>query len=360
MIALVGATTLAIDVGMLMTARTQAQSAADAGALAGAVALAKDDFNYSLVNGPAVQGAMSVVTAADGVMGAAVAIAPADGTFPSALAARRSRRVLVTRSAARSLAVHVHCGRLRRRQRDGGHDGGRRRRALLANAATCAAPFAIPDRWQESQHAAPDPNDSFKLTATQQRRRTVGHQSIPQSTWASTRSDKGIRPDHSRPAPATNIEPSFYYGLALPLDTGASDYEWNIRICNTMVLRFGQMLTAEPGNMVGPTLQGVEELIAKKEIRMPTGTPRRPRCEQHEPEPARQAGAGLRSEVHEDGKKSGRNADLKAANFIGVFIEGIQSGDVIVPRITPITGITTAIAAGRRRARFRARFDSFE
>jgi hypothetical protein len=37
-------TTLAIDVGMFMTARTQAQTSADAGALAGATALAFNSF----------------------------------------------------------------------------------------------------------------------------------------------------------------------------------------------------------------------------------------------------------------------------------------------------------------------------
>ena len=43
--AFMAATTLAIDIGMLMTARTQAQTSADAGALAGALALAFDDYD---------------------------------------------------------------------------------------------------------------------------------------------------------------------------------------------------------------------------------------------------------------------------------------------------------------------------
>jgi hypothetical protein len=38
------------------------------------------------------------------------------------------------------------------------------------------------------------------------------------------------------------------------------------------------------------------------------------------------------------GKKNGRNADLKAANFIGVFVEGLQGNDVRA-RIVPIPGI---------------------
>ena len=48
MIAFLSATMLAVDVGMLMVARTESQSAADAGALAGAVALAYDDSETAL------------------------------------------------------------------------------------------------------------------------------------------------------------------------------------------------------------------------------------------------------------------------------------------------------------------------
>ena len=42
--AFLAATTLAIDVGMFMTARSQAQTAADSAALSGAIALAFDDY----------------------------------------------------------------------------------------------------------------------------------------------------------------------------------------------------------------------------------------------------------------------------------------------------------------------------
>jgi Flp pilus assembly protein TadG len=53
-LALVGASMLAIDVGMLMSARSQAQNSADAGALAGAIALAYDDYDNRTATGPAV------------------------------------------------------------------------------------------------------------------------------------------------------------------------------------------------------------------------------------------------------------------------------------------------------------------
>src|SRR5207302_10876098 len=53
--AFLSATTLAIDVGMFMTARSQAQNAADAGALAGATALVFNSYTDHSAGGPVVQ-----------------------------------------------------------------------------------------------------------------------------------------------------------------------------------------------------------------------------------------------------------------------------------------------------------------
>ena len=79
--AFLAATTLAIDVGMFMTARSQAQNSADAGALAGAVALVFDDYTDRTPTGPAVQSAIEAATA-NRVMSEAVSVTPADVTFP--------------------------------------------------------------------------------------------------------------------------------------------------------------------------------------------------------------------------------------------------------------------------------------
>ena len=63
LMALLSASMLAIDVGMLMTARNQAQNAADAGALAGAAALFYDDFDDRTPEGPAVTSAIAAAQA---------------------------------------------------------------------------------------------------------------------------------------------------------------------------------------------------------------------------------------------------------------------------------------------------------
>src|ERR1044072_6431872 len=52
--AFLSASMLAIDVGMLMTARNQAQNSADAGAIAGATALVFNDYDDRTAAGPAV------------------------------------------------------------------------------------------------------------------------------------------------------------------------------------------------------------------------------------------------------------------------------------------------------------------
>src|SRR5436189_6421541 len=78
--AFLGASMLAIDVGMLMTARNQAQNSADAGALAGATALAFDDYNDRSASGPAVTSAITTGKA-NQVMRAVVSLTTADVQF---------------------------------------------------------------------------------------------------------------------------------------------------------------------------------------------------------------------------------------------------------------------------------------
>src|SRR5262245_57314495 len=74
------ASMLAIDVGMLMTARSQAQNSADASALAGATALAFDSWTDRTPTGPAVTSAIAGAQA-NAVMGGTVAIGASNVEF---------------------------------------------------------------------------------------------------------------------------------------------------------------------------------------------------------------------------------------------------------------------------------------
>jgi hypothetical protein len=61
----------------------------------------------------------------------------------------------------------------------------------------------------------------------------------------------------------SKIAPSFYQAWAINDETGAADYRWNIANCSVDVMGFGETFTPEPGNMVGPTRQGRDDLIAR-------------------------------------------------------------------------------------------------
>ena len=75
LMAFLTATTLAMDVGMFMVSRSQSQNAADAGALAGATALAFDSFTNRSDTGPAKTSAVSTALT-NSVIRASVAVAP--------------------------------------------------------------------------------------------------------------------------------------------------------------------------------------------------------------------------------------------------------------------------------------------
>src|SRR4051794_41848211 len=79
--AMLSATTLAIDIGMFMNSRSQAQNAADAGALAGAVALVYNNYTDRSASGPAAERAVNTppatkISGEPGSIGAAVLALP--------------------------------------------------------------------------------------------------------------------------------------------------------------------------------------------------------------------------------------------------------------------------------------------
>src|SRR5262245_53531624 len=149
------ATMLAIDGGMLMTARSQAQNSADAGALAGATAMVFNDFNDRTATGPIVTSALNAAKA-NQVIGQAPSVLPADVTFPIDPLTGQSDLVEVTvyRTTDRSNPVAtliaqlfgVPTANIRARARAG---------AFPAGAEQCVLPFTIPDKWIENQCGTP-------------------------------------------------------------------------------------------------------------------------------------------------------------------------------------------------------------
>ena len=346
--AFLSASMLAIDVGMLMTARSQSQNSADAGALAGATALVYDSFTDHSASGPAVTSALAAAHAND-VMGAQVSATPADVEFlQSPTTGQESRvRVTVWRSAQRgnpvSTLIAQYFG-----MPTASVGAVATAEAFPSNGMDCVKPFTIPDKWIEKQTPAWDPTDTYD--AYDNKGRPLANPDIyipamnpdgspnPDYTGYNTYRDAGLQLV-IRAGTGNNITPTFYFSLAMTNDTGGDDYRWNIGNCNTTVYKPGDLLTQEPGNMEGPTVQGIQELIDRDpgaQWDTSTNTVVNSAFGSHSP---RVFPIPLYDPVYYDiGKRNGRNADLKTANWIGFFADHVV-GNNIYGRITPITGI---------------------
>jgi hypothetical protein len=213
--------------------------------------------------------------------------------------------------------------------------------ASPADAMTCVLPFTIPDRWTERQTPAFDPSDTFDAFSAKNVPLAnpdiyIGPADPATYTGYNAERDKGmqvtLKADNN-----SKLNPSFYYPYAVPGSTGASDYRWNIGHCNTNVMEFGQTYDSEPGNMVGPTKQGMEDLIALDPNAYWDPVNKKVVSTMH-PSPRVRAVPLFDPYYYDDGKLNGRNASLKFVNYIGFFIERMQ-GNEVVGRITPIGGL---------------------
>ena len=346
MMAFLSASMLAIDVGMLMTARNQAQNSADAGALAGATALLYDNYTDRSPTGPAVTSAINAATG-NKVMSGNVSVLPADVTFPLDPSGDPSRvKVTVRRTASRGNPVSTLIAKYFGVT---SADIGATATAEVsqANALTCVKPFTIPDKWLEKQSPPWDGSDTYD--AFDNKGRPLANPDIyipankPGYTGYNQESERGQKLV-LRAATGTNITVSFYFSLAMgkPVITGGAEYDWNIANCNKTIYYWGDPLTQEPGAMNGPTISGSELLIAKdpgaywdtatnkvKGSKFGAQSPRVFPIPLYDPI------------VYDSGKRNGRTADLVTANWIGFFLEYIE-GNGIWGRIIPITGIRDA------------------
>jgi hypothetical protein len=215
--------------------------------------------------------------------------------------------------------------------------------ASPANAMTCVMPFTIPDRWIEKQTPPFDPNDSFDMYASKNKPLAtpdiyIGPQDKVNYTGYNAERDKGtlvnLKADNG-----SKIAPSFYYPYAIPGSTGASDYRWNIGNCNTTIMTFGQTFDPEPGNMVGPTSQGMSDRIALDPNAYWDTATNKVVSSMH-PSPRVVAVPLFDPGYYADGKLNGRNASLKFTNYMGFFLEPM-AGNEVYGRITPIGGLRT-------------------
>jgi Flp pilus assembly protein TadG len=342
MMAFISASMLAIDVGMLMTARSQAQNAADAGALAGATALVYDNWTDRTPSGPAVTSALAASTS-NKVMSKDVSVKPADVEFLNDPAGEPNRvKVTVYRTAARGNPLPTMIAKYFG-MATADIAATATAEASAANAMTCVKPFTIPDKWQEKQTPPWDGTDTYDAFNNKGVPLANPDIYIPADqagyTGYNQESERGQRLE-IRAATGNNITVSFYFSLALgkPVITGGAEYDWNIANCNTTSYYWGDLLTTEPGAMAGPTISGADLLIAKDPGAYWDNSTNTVRGSAYGHSP-RTFPIPLYDPIYYDqGKRNGRTADLKTANWIGFFLEYTQ-GNGLWGRIVPITGI---------------------
>ena len=345
---------LAIDVGMLMTARSQAQNSADAGALAGATALVFDNWDDRTPSGPAVQNALTASTA-NQVIAKNVSVTAPDVTFPTDPAGINDRvHVIVYRTAARgnpvSTLIAQYFG-----VKTADISASATAEASSANAETCVLPFTIPDKWTEHSDGKGvsdgpwSPASMFDVYYTKGSNQNGGV-ALPSPdvyvapgntgyTGFDPVADKGLEMT-LKTNNKTQVSPSLYNPWDLPGSVGGSDYRNNIAGCNTAIVGIGDFLTPETGNMVGPTQQGTNDLIAKDPgatwdttCNCVTGSAfgRSPRIgiiPLYDPY------------IYATGQQSGKShPDLKVTNYLGFFIEEVDGSGQVKGRITPVGGI---------------------
>jgi hypothetical protein len=288
MLVLIGFLTFVVDHGVMWVARAQAQNAADAGALAGAVAMAYDANGWTdqTPTGPARQSAYQMATT-HGVIGAYPSVImasdvvftgqPADMCPPDADGNPHCIRVDVYRNQARLNPLPSIFG-----QAFGITAHGVRAtataRVAVADASDCLKPWIIPDKWADYYDTTPEPNSPvWSEDDTYERFDRRGNPLVPPDSYVAPSStgpgtgftvsaDRGTRITLKQGSPSTSLESGVFQPVRIPRfdggSTGGSDYEDNIATCNGLPIGIGDILQSENGNMVGPTNHGVDALIA--------------------------------------------------------------------------------------------------
>jgi len=347
---LFAASIFAIDLGVLMTARSQAQNSADAGAHAGAVALIMDDYNDRTADGPAVTNAVQRALS-NQVMGANVFVTPAEVDFPQGPTGLYNRvRVRVYRDAAHGNPVGTFIGAIARlfpaswgTAATVDVNAVAVAQASPTTAVARCLPFTIPDMWEERTEP-PFVSDSSTFDLFDRRGNALANPDnyVPWNAEGYTGYNPLTNKGDLIVLKASNdnkVSPSMYNPITVTgMDsTGAARYR--DAIINGPCGDFppGARMVPEPGNMQGPTVSGIEQLInSDPDAYWDRGC----NCVKGStnPDNPRVAAIPLYDPYqYETGKQTGRNAEFIVANYLGVFIEGMR-GNEVVARITPILG----------------------
>ena len=202
LIALLAVAALAVDAGVKWVARGQAQNAADAGALAGAVGLAFDDPNDLSQTGLAAQSARNYAVA-NLVWGQAGAVdVTISGSLPPCnVEGDVCVKVDVFRNQARTNALPTFFARILNITQQG-VVATATAQVRIGAATQCLKPWAIVDRWDEFDGPEPDypgADPDFNPAST--------FDKYPRTPSAPTEADLYVPPSATSPGTGWTIRP---------------------------------------------------------------------------------------------------------------------------------------------------------
>jgi hypothetical protein len=275
---LTGFLAFVLDYGVMWLARRQAQNAADAGALAGAVARAFDETtNPPSAGGLAFQSAVAAAQSND--------IIGEDGGVrvtwecPAFAAGGRCVRVDVHRDGTDvtgdgttdSTRLPVFVAAIF------GETGQNVRATAtawvqFANATNCMRPFAVADKWTDNVVSNPLRFDRWKKQGNVVTELNPKDTYVPTSvsstgTGYTVEDDLGAQVFLKRGNPSTtadDVQPGWSLPVRLPdgaggYVSGANDFNQAIKHCIGNPVAIGDYLPLENGVMQGPTEQGVSD-----------------------------------------------------------------------------------------------------
>jgi Flp pilus assembly protein TadG len=254
---LIALSAFTVDYGLYWLGRGQAQNAADSGAIAGAIGLAYDSATDTSDTGPAKVSAWTAARA-NVIAGKLPAVdITTDINFvncPDGTASPACIRVDVYSDAAHGNPLPTWFGNLvgvtsqDTKATATAQAGG-------ANATNCLRPWMVPDKWSEVTAPATTFNGADVYTAPDPKTGLGG-------TGYSVKNDYGTVITLHPGNPKQAIAPSDYYDINLADSSGGNDYRKNISQCTNVTESIGDVVTTLPGHTVGPTKQGVGDLIA--------------------------------------------------------------------------------------------------
>ncbi len=333
---LVAVSAFAVDFGFFWLARGEAQNAADAGAMAGAVALNYDSATDTSDTGPAKLSALKAAHT-NLVAGQAPAVDVATDinfvTCPDGTPAPACIRVDVYRDADHGNPLPVWFGAIvglvsQDTKATATAEAG------SANATNCLRPWMIPDKWEEVTAPATTFNGSDRYASPDPETGLGG-------TGYTVENDYGTIVTLKPGNPKQAIAPGDYYAVDLADSTGGNDYRTNIATCRNQTAAIGDLLTVEPGNMVGPTKQGVGDLVAADPGAHWNGTEIAGSAYAVSPRIVPIAMFSPSDFAAQD-RQSGR-FDLVIVNILGFFVQGVSGGGDVTGVIISLPG---ELAAG--------------